>query len=83
MIFARLLLGLTIIALGFHMILRTDIWLRYFGDINSMLTATGTRWVNWKSIGLIFILAGFIYGLGLLNLLINMLASIFLNATSQ
>ena len=67
MSWAEFIVGFIIMIAGFLMIYKTGFLYRYFGNLNDILSAYKWRWLNWKPVGLIFIILGFLYAFGLLK----------------
>lgn len=65
----RLLIGILMMVAGFLMVRKTDMLLRYFGDISEVFGAVNARWLSWKLFGVAMIIIGFLIGTGLLQAL--------------
>lgn len=65
MSFLLILAGLILMALGFLMVWRTNLLMQWFGDLSLMV---GVSWLNWKTLGIIFMLFGFLLATNLFSL---------------
>lgn len=73
MSFGLILLGLILLALGFVMVWKTNLFLQWFGDLGQMLGFFGASWLSWKTTGLFLMLVGFLLATNLLPLFFQVL----------
>jgi hypothetical protein len=52
---------------GFLIVRKTDVFLRYFGDLSELFGIVNARWMSWKVFGIFFIIFGFLIATGLLQ----------------
>lgn len=71
MSFGLIILGLAIMAVGFLMVWKTNKWLEWFGDIGTVMGFIGATWMSWKTLGMIFMLIGFLMATGLMQLFLQ------------
>lgn len=60
MSFGLFLVGLILLALGFVMVWKTNLFLQWFGDLGQMLGFINAGWMSWKVAGILFMLLGFL-----------------------
>ncbi len=78
MSFGLILLGIVLLALGFVVLWRTNLFMQWFGDLSIL---TGASWLSWKTLGIILMLIGFLLATNLLPLFLNVtLGRLFLSA---
>jgi len=64
MTFGIFILGILIMGTGFLMVWRTRNFEEYLGSLEY---AVGVRWVSWKTLGILFLMIGFLMAFGLLG----------------
>lgn len=64
-------LGLILLALGFTMVWRTNVFLQWFGDLGAMLGFINANWLSWKVLGMLFMVLGFLLATNLLQLFLQ------------
>lgn len=73
MSFLLILIGLILMALGFVMVWKTNLFVQWFGDLGVLFGFVGASWLSWKTAGILFMVFGF--------LLVTNLFAFFLQAT--
>lgn len=58
-------IGLVMMAAGFLMVWKTQIFIQLFGDLGVAFGAVGAPWMSWKLFGVVLLLLGFLIGFGL------------------
>lgn len=80
MIFGLILLGIVLLALGFMMVWRTNLFMQWFGDLSILVGAGGASWLSWKTLGILFMVIGFLLATNLLPLFLRVtLGRLFLS----
>lgn len=59
-------------AVGFFMVRKTELLLRYFGDLSEVFGLANAQWMSWKVFGVVFIVVGFLVAFGLLQGFFNL-----------
>lgn len=72
--------GLFLMGIGLLIVMRTDAFLEYFGDVQGVVGG-GDRWSSWKIAGIAIMLFGFLFGFGLLQLVFLKTIGRFFNPT--
>lgn len=66
-----ILLGIVLLALGFSMVWKTNLFLQWFGDLSFML-GTNASWMSWKTMGVFLMLVGFLLATNLFALFLQL-----------
>lgn len=66
-----MLLGLVLLAIGFFMVWKTNLFLQWFGDIGEMLGFVNANWLSWKVLGMLLMILGFLLATNLLQLFLQ------------
>lgn len=59
------IIGVLMMVVGFVCVRKTDLLLRYLGDISVLFGAMNASWLSWKIVGVILLLLGFMIAFGL------------------
>lgn len=62
------ILGVILMATGFYMVRKTDVFIQTFGDFGEALGIYNAKWASWKMLGVAFLVLGFLITFGLLQL---------------
>lgn len=77
MTFGLFLFGLILMVIGFLAVWKTYWFTQNLGEISDLLQFQTTRYVNWKTVGVVMMIIGFIIAFGLLDLFFEVVVSRF------
>jgi len=69
--FFGFVIGLIMMVIGIMAIVKTDTFIRYFGDISEVFGLMGAQWFSWKLAGLVLLFFGFLFAFGIFGTLFN------------
>lgn len=58
-------------AAGFFMVWRTNLLVQWFGDLGLLLGFLNAGWMSWKTLGIFFMLFGFLLATNLFNFFLS------------
>jgi hypothetical protein len=73
------LFGISLMAIGFFAIWKTPWFIENLGEISDLLQFQSTKYLNWKTFGLILMIMGFIIAFGLFELFFQVVFGRFIN----
>jgi hypothetical protein len=70
--FVTFVLGAIMMTVGFLAVVRTEAFLRYFGDVSNVFGLVGAQWLSWKVLGILLLLFGFLIAFGIFGALFHL-----------